>query len=87
METGNTIVLITLIMMAYALLAAIVDYAYQTADRISPLVKPVDAPSILAAFVLFIVPLALAALIGAVERQYVTWRVGTLPTDVRAIAC
>jgi hypothetical protein len=86
METGNTIVVITLIMIAYVLLAAMVDYIYQTDARISP-AKPADAPSILTAFVSFIVPLTLAALIGAVERQYVVWRVGGLSSDVRAIAC
>ena len=80
METGNTIVVITLVMMAYVLLAAMVD-------RVSPPAKPRDAPSILTAFVLFIVPLTLAALIGTVERQYVAWRVGALPPYARDIAC
>lgn len=87
METGNTIVLITLIMMAYVPLAAMVDYIYQPVDRVSPPAKPVDAPNILTAFVLFIVPLTLAALIGSVERQYVAWRVGALPPYARDIAC
>jgi quinol-cytochrome oxidoreductase complex cytochrome b subunit len=86
METGNTIVLITLIMMAYVLLAAMVDYTYQTVDRVSPPAKSVDAPSILTAFVLFIVPLILAALIGAVERQYIAWCVGSLPPYARDIS-
>jgi hypothetical protein len=87
METGNTIVVITLIMMAYVLLAAMVDGTYQPVARVSPPAKPGDAPGILAAFVLLIVPLGLAALIGAVERQYVAWRVGALPPYARDIAC
>ncbi len=78
METGNTIVVIPLIMMAYVLLAAMVDGTYQPVARVSPPAKPGDAPGILAAFIL---------LIGAVERQYVAWRVGALPPYARDIAC
>lgn len=86
METGNTIVLITLIMMAYVPLAAMVDYMYQPVNQVSPPAKPVEKPSILTAFVLFIVPLTLAALIGAVERQYIAWCVGTFPPYARDIS-
>jgi hypothetical protein len=67
-------------MMAYVLLAAIVDGGHQSAARVS-------SPNFLTAFVLFIVPLALAALIGAVEHQYIAWRFRALPSDVRAVAC
>jgi hypothetical protein len=87
METGNTIIIITLIMMAYVLLESIANGACRPVSWVSPPARPGNAPNILTAFILLIVPLILAALVGAVDRQYIAWRVGAFTSDVRRIAC
>lgn len=87
MEPGNTIVIITLIMISYVLLADVVDGVYRPVAPVSPPTNQKDPPSLMIAFVLLVVPLILAALIGAVERQYIAWRTRALPSYARDTAC